>query len=104
MSAHNSQPPSAKLAPSPGPKLVLEHAPHHCVQSWRGVGGSGGGVCVWVGGGGGWEGRGREGGGGCGRDNMTIVFVHETPMHALNWCGRTPGSQTPGVPVTPSHR
>ena len=38
----------------------------------------------------------------CGRWFTTIVFIHETPMHAPNWCGRTFGSQTPGVPATPS--
>ena len=32
---------------------------------------------------------------------MTIVFIHETPMRASNSGGRTPGSQTPGVPATP---
>ena len=60
----------------------------------------GGGVCVRVCGGGG-GGRGEREGRGCGRWITTIVCVHETPMHAPNWCSRTPGSQTPGVPRHP---
>ena len=54
-----------------------------------------GGVCVSVG-----ERGGREEG------VLTVclcdVSVHATQPHALSSGGRTPGSQTPGVPATPS--
>ena len=59
-----------------------------------------------VGGGGWWGGGGEGGGGGAGGADarlMTRVFPHAM-VDAPGQGGRTPGSQTPGVPATPSPR
>ena len=68
-------------------------------------GGRGGGVCVcWevcmfvcVGGGGV---GGGGGGGGADPVLMTCVYPYDIAAHAPDWGGKTPGSQTPGVPAT----
>ena len=45
------------------------------------------------------------GGGGGGADVMhDTCLCRYAPAHASNWSGRTPESQTPGVPATPSPR